>query len=235
MAPANTALPTISGTAAVGQTLTANPGTWTGDQPIVYAYRWLRCNAAGNNCVDIPGGQANDRTYTVRNADVGFTLRVRVTATNSDGSRNARSAQTARVVASSDPPGTVVLPNGEKSIPVTSVTAPERLVVDTVTFSPSPVRSRSTPIVIRVKVKDTRGYVVRDVDVFVRSTPVVTTTSAIAKTGQDGWIQYQVQPENDFVIRNGYSTQFYVKASKAGENPLGGVYGSRLVQVATQP
>ena len=69
VAPANTALPTISGTAAVGQTLTANPGTWTGDQPIVYAYRWLRCNAAGNNCVDIPGGQANDRTYTVRNAD----------------------------------------------------------------------------------------------------------------------------------------------------------------------
>jgi hypothetical protein len=35
------------------------------------------------------------------------------------------------------------------------------------------------------------------------------------------------------VIRNGYSTQFYVKAFRQGDPVLAGVAGSRLVQVAT--
>ncbi len=44
-APANTVLPSISGTVQVGQTLTASAGTWTGTAPITYTYQWQRCNA----------------------------------------------------------------------------------------------------------------------------------------------------------------------------------------------
>jgi hypothetical protein len=231
--PSNTQPPTISGEAVVGSTLSATTGTWTGTEPIVYSYRWRRCNATGGSCVDIPGGNANDQTYEVRSADVNFTLRVRVTARNSDGEDSAQSGPTARVVASNLPPGAIKLPNGETSIPVTSVPATERLIVDSVAFTPNPVRTRSQPIRIVVKIEDTRNYVVRDALVFIRSTPIVTGTPAETKTGQDGTITFSVQPEADFPIKNGYAVQFFVRARKEGDRPLAGIAGYRLVQVET--
>jgi hypothetical protein len=88
--PANTALPTISGTAAQGQTLTAAPGTWTGSP--TFTYQWRRCDATGGACVDIAG--ATVQTHLLGAADAGFTIRVAVTATNAGGSATAVSAQT---------------------------------------------------------------------------------------------------------------------------------------------
>ena len=93
-APVNTAPPTISGTAQVGQTLTANNGTWTGN-PTSFAYQWLRCNAGGQSCVNVANG--TQRTYTLVGADATRTMRVRVTATNADGSTAAQSEPTAPV------------------------------------------------------------------------------------------------------------------------------------------
>ena len=229
-APRNTAAPTITGTAAQNETLTANVGTWTGDQPIVFSFQWLRCNPSGANCVGIPN--ADDQTYTVAQADVGNTLRVRVTARNNQGSATATTQATARVSGPAGPAGAIRLPNGEISIPVTSVPANERLIVERVVFSPNPVRSRTEPIQVRIKVEDTRNYVVRDALVFIRSTPQVTTVPPRSRTGQDGWITYTMAPEPDFpAIRNQYNVQFFVKAYRQGDNPLGGVAGYRLVQV----
>ena len=94
--PANTALPTISDTTPESsQQLTAAPGTWTGDQPIVFKYEWQRCNPTGGGCVRIPG--ANKQEYTAQAGDVANTLRVRVTAKNSSGSTQATSAATSAV------------------------------------------------------------------------------------------------------------------------------------------
>ena len=92
--PVNTAPPTITGTAQVGQALTAGNGTWS-NTPTSFAYQWVRCNAGGNSCVNVANG--TQRTYTLVGADSANTMRVRVTATNADGSATAESAQTAVV------------------------------------------------------------------------------------------------------------------------------------------
>jgi putative cell wall-binding protein/peptidoglycan/xylan/chitin deacetylase (PgdA/CDA1 family) len=79
-------VPTITGTAQVGQVLTANPGTWT-PPATAYTYQWLRNGAA------ITG--ATNATYTPVAADVGTTLTVRVSATPPGGT--AASATSAGV------------------------------------------------------------------------------------------------------------------------------------------
>ena len=90
-APVNTAPPTISGAPTVGQTLTAANGTWS-NTPTSYDYQWLRCNATGGSCVNVANG--TQKTYTLVGADANHTMRVKVTATNADGSSSAQSAQT---------------------------------------------------------------------------------------------------------------------------------------------
>ena len=87
-APKNTERPTISGTARVGQTLTADPGSWSGS-PDSFAYQWQRCDADGSNCGNIAG--STGRTYVVRLADIGFRLRVEATARNDKGTGTATS------------------------------------------------------------------------------------------------------------------------------------------------
>ena len=75
-APVNSAPPTIAGTPREGQTLTAANGTWQ-NSPTAYQYQWLRCDAAGDGCGGIAG--AIEKTYLLVGADVGHTIRVRVT------------------------------------------------------------------------------------------------------------------------------------------------------------
>src|SRR5207253_2079298 len=80
--PAATAPPTISGTAASGQTLTAANGTWDAGS-LAFTIRWQLCDATGSACADIPG--ETGVTYTARPADIGSTLRVAVTASGAGG------------------------------------------------------------------------------------------------------------------------------------------------------
>jgi thermitase len=103
--PVNTSSPSISGNGTIGQTLQASTGAWT-NSPTGYAYQWQRCDANGANCAAISGATLS--TYLVASADVGSTLRVQVTASNSAGSATATSAQTAVVAAG--PPQNTGLP-----------------------------------------------------------------------------------------------------------------------------
>jgi hypothetical protein len=92
--PTDSTKPTITGTAALGDELTAHPGTWTGGATS-FAYQWLRC-VSGLTCTSVTG--ATGTTYGVRSADVGMHLRVVVRASTSSGAHGW---------ATSDPTATV--------------------------------------------------------------------------------------------------------------------------------
>src|SRR3954452_13080486 len=81
------AVPSITGTPTVGQTLTANPGT--GSVTPTLAYQWRRCSPS--TCADIPG--ATTPTHIVTLDEIRSHLQVALT----DTSRSAVSAQTAEV------------------------------------------------------------------------------------------------------------------------------------------
>lgn len=235
-APENTAPPFITDlTPAEGQTLTANAGTWT-NSPTEITIAWQRCTADMKRCDTIGG--ASGTSYKAAAADIGNRLRLSVTARNGSGSATALSSPT-DPVARTTPAGQVRVSSGELSIPVTEVVAArgQRLVVDQVRFSPNPVRTRTGPLTVQVKVKDTRGFVVRDAIVFVRTTPLVTSTPGEVRTLPDGWATVQVLPRANFslVFRRGYNLQFFVRARKQGEAVLAGVTARRLVQVPISP
>ena len=227
-APVNTSIPLVAGTALVGSLATVQPGSWTGRQPISFSYSWLRCNSAGGECVAIG---ALGRSYRFAAADVNHKIRVNVTARNAIGSVTVLSSESA-VVGVPLPAGAIRLGTGEISIPATSVSADQRLIVSRVAFAPNPVTTRARPLTVRVRVLDSRNYVVRDALVFVRATPRVTSGGRLL-TAMDGWVTFRLQPLAGFPLKKQGNVQFFVKAYRSGDPSLGGVAGYRLVQVRT--
>jgi hypothetical protein len=123
--PQNVTPPTISGDAVVGETLTASNGTWSGTNP-VFTYQWQKCDANGTaaSWANIAG--ATNSVYVPVTADIGSTLRVVVTGTNSRGSATKESSSTP--VVASRVPANVSLPAivevvGFDGITITSYTA----------------------------------------------------------------------------------------------------------------
>ena len=94
-APTNSAVPTITGTAMVGETLTASNGTWAGKEPPTgFAYQW---KAGGTN---IAGATA--KTYLLTEDEEGKAITVTVTASNWKGSASATSSATSAVAAAEE-------------------------------------------------------------------------------------------------------------------------------------
>lgn len=91
--PIAVAAPAIQGRSALGQTLRASTGSWSGASPMTFTYGWLRCDGQGARCAALAG--ATVASYTVTPADQGARLRVAVTASNGAGSALAVSAPTA--------------------------------------------------------------------------------------------------------------------------------------------
>lgn len=89
-APVNDVDPSITGTAQVGETLTGDPGEWSGSAPIEFTYAWEADGAA------ISG--ATGLTYVPVVGDVGKEITFVVTAANGIGSISAESDPTSEVI-----------------------------------------------------------------------------------------------------------------------------------------
>jgi hypothetical protein len=222
--PANTAPPTITGKPAVNETLTANPGSWSGAQPATFSYQWRRCDATGGSCSSVGG--ATGRTHLLTSADQGTTLRVQVTAKNAQGSSSATSTPTGVVAKAEAPSGAVVS--------VSDVALPNRLVIDRVAFSPQPLRSRRT-VTARFHVSDSRSHSVQGALVFVVGVPFGLVTNAPEQaSGPDGWVTFAFQPTIRVKFGRRGGIVFFVRARKAGEQLLGGISTRRLVQLSVR-
>jgi subtilisin family serine protease len=93
--PANTSLPAIGGVPGAGEMLTGSQGAWSGTAPLSLFNQWQRCDQSGGSCADVAG--ATGSQYALTEADVGFTIRLTVTAANVAGSAVAPSQPTAVV------------------------------------------------------------------------------------------------------------------------------------------
>lgn len=229
----NTVLPAITGTAEVGQTLTAINGTWTSPTPVTYALQWQRCDGTGASCTDITGSTAATRLVAV--GDVAKTLRAKVTATNSTGSVTATSLATVVVA---QPMLCGVAANkvthnkdGSKTVSATDLTLPDRLVVDKVTFKPKKVTKKKQKLTVKLRVREQSSCNVKNAVVSIISVPGGLTTKTKAKnTANSGWVTFTVKTTTK--LNRTYKTlTFYVQAHKSGEKANTGISASRLIVV----
>jgi Big-like domain-containing protein len=104
-APTPTFAPSIVGVAQAGGVLTVLHAGWA-NGPTTILDQWIRCNTAGTSCTPITTSIVQT-TYTLVPADVGATILVLETATNTGGSGTAVSALTGVVTT---PAGIVPVP-----------------------------------------------------------------------------------------------------------------------------
>jgi len=118
--------PRLSGKAQVAQTLAGTVGGWK-DPTTEFSRRWMRCDAQGGSCTFIQKVASTDPetgpTYLIRADDVGYTIRMIVTAdVNGDISDDGIDNHLPNDVEVATPPSAVV--TKKPSNPVLDVIAP---------------------------------------------------------------------------------------------------------------
>jgi hypothetical protein len=216
--PKNKTLPTISGTAEAGQTLTATRGTWS-NAPTSFSFAWSRCDTSGNACAAIG---ATGKLYTATTADVGHTLRVTVTARNTSGSAKATSSPTSIVASGGCPPGT-------GTIQITGLSAPARLAITTATVSPSLTR-RTRSIRLNIQITACGGRAVQGATVFATPIPYNQFAGPSVHTDANGKVTIEEKRQGGFPAgRRQRLLAVLIRASKDGEPLTAGVSTTRVV------
>lgn len=217
--PKNETLPTISGSAEVGQTLVATRGTWSGT-PRRFRYQWAQCDATGSACLAIGGATA--RIYTVRAADVGHTFRMTVTAINASGGADASSAATPVVPPSGCPAGT-------GPIQIAQLAPPARLEIARASAAPRLTRSTRT-IQFRFEITACDGRPVQGATVFAVAIPYNQFAPAQGTTGADGTVTLTELRRRGFPAgAHQRLLAVFARAWRQGDPLLGGVSSRRVV------
>jgi hypothetical protein len=216
--PVNSTPPTITGTAEVGQKLTATRGTWTG-KPSSFNYVWSRCDADGA-CITIAG--ATGKSYTVSASDIGHTLVVTVTARNSAGA----TAQASQATAAVPPSG---CPSGSGAVQVAQLAPPVRLDIAAPSLTPSVGRSTRS-IHLHFTITACNGRPVQGAIVFATAIPYNQFAAVQATTAADGSVTLTEARRSGFPASTHQRLlAVFARATKPGDSALGGVSSSRVV------
>jgi hypothetical protein len=229
--PANTKRPTISGKTTVGSTLRADRGDWAGNPS--FRYQWRRCDANGGSCADV--GAADRQTYKLTSADLGATLRLRVSASANGQTSTATSVPTAVVRnANAAPPQgnpTSGCPAGTGAIRIDQLAAPARLVIQGQGLQPGIVTAGTSRLTARFRVTACGGRPVQGALVYAAAVPFQQFTPREQPTGADGWATLSMGRQPGFPANPGDQQLLVmmVRARKASGSLLGGVSSRRLV------
>jgi outer membrane protein assembly factor BamB len=115
--------PSVSGTPVATEAVGADVGVWTA-LPTAYTYQWSLCDSGGGNCSNI-STNATGESYTPPDTDIGDTLDVTVTATNTSGTSSPVTSPPSNPIIEAQP--------ANQTLPAISGTAPQ--VGDTLTAS----------------------------------------------------------------------------------------------------
>lgn len=247
VAPNNTAPPTITGKAQVGELLKADNGTWSGN-PTSFTYQWRICDNNGGACHDISGATGNE--YTIKSADQGNTIRVVVTAKNADGSTSATSVPTALIAAASSggtsttsttstttaqaqSNGCPKMAAGASSVSVSDVASPARLQINGIQSSPGVITRGTGVFTVKFHVADTCGDPVQGAQVYATGVPYnMISIPAQQNTDASGNVSMQFKTLSGFpATPKQQLLVMFVRASKPGDPILAGVSTRRLVSL----
>ena len=152
-----------------------------------------------------------------------------VPATRKETPTSSRPAGTTRVA------GARRLANGLTSIPVSSVVLPVRLAIEQVRLSPPTLTSRTATFTASVRIRDTRGYVVRGARVEIRDgAPAETRLGAVRTSPLDGRLAWTVHLQK-LPPAKATTLRLIILAYKAGGRPVGGVAAQTRIAVPIGP
>jgi hypothetical protein len=240
VAPNNTAPPTISGKAQVGELLKADPGTWTGTPAPTFTFQWRICDQNGGACHDIAGATGNE--YTLKSADQGNTVRVQVTGRNTDGTDTATSVPSALIAAASTTPPTATTPApsgngcpklaaGASSVAASDVSPPARLQVTGMQANPSVITLGTKTFTVRFRVSDTCGSAVKGAQVYATTVPFNQfSIPSQQQTDDSGSVTMQFNMLRGFpAATHQRLLVMFVRAAKPGDPILAGISTRRLI------
>ncbi|HEV2593303.1 MAG TPA: hypothetical protein VGU02_15580 [Gaiellaceae bacterium] len=225
--PKSQTAPWITGSAVPGAVLSGHLGSWSG-HPTDFNTWWRRCDTDGGRCSNI-GGSGGHSNYRVSSADIGHRLRFSVGAANLAGRIWKASAPSAVVQASQQPAS---CPPTSSPDDVAAIGPPQRLILDGIQ-APSIVVKETKTLVLRFHVSSTCGGSVRGALVQVAVVPYFQFSAAPEQlTDSDGWVEVRMQRLAGFPASpRQHLLVVFVRARKAGEDPLLGISTRRLYSV----
>ncbi len=122
--------------------------------------------------------------------------------------------------------------NGRVSIPTSSLSCGDRLLVTRVSTTPTLIRATGTRVTARFVIVNDKGLLVRNATVRIRSTPLgYVQASAERRTAADGSVRFQLTTTKKMPLQAGGRLLLFARATLPGKPQIGCVTGRRLIAI----